>query len=232
MRSLHVLAILSLAACATTAPTDNSDQLDSPTGKADGALEPSGLYSNDSAKLGELSSLVLNADHTFTRDEVGACPGGGTCAPTEEHGTYLLTHGTTQGTTTHYIRFYADDGSSLDRYEWQIIKGELELRLDGDATWFSMAAGGACDAAGGSCVPLVPDACAIGTVGDASVYSCGGGVGVECCLPPAQAQAASCSADADCTGFLPQFCRACSDGSSSCAHWSCVAGACAIATCQ
>ncbi len=42
----------------------------------------------------------------------------------------------------------------------------------------------ACEAAGGSCVPLVPRACPAGIVGDATWYACGGGVGVECCLPP------------------------------------------------
>jgi hypothetical protein len=43
----------------------------------------------------------------------------------------------------------------------------------------------ACVSAGGSCVPLVPDACANGTVGDASEYDCGGGGDLMCCLPAA-----------------------------------------------
>lgn len=40
-----------------------------------------------------------------------------------------------------------------------------------------------CEAAGGECVPVVPDACSEGIVGDAREYSCGGGLGVMCCLP-------------------------------------------------
>jgi hypothetical protein len=40
-----------------------------------------------------------------------------------------------------------------------------------------------CKQAGGSCVALVPDACEFGIVGDAEEYSCGGGLGVMCCLP-------------------------------------------------
>lgn len=231
MRSLHVIAILSLAACATTASTDNSDQLDAPTGKADGALEPAGIYSNTSAKVGELTSLVLNADHTYTRDQLVECVAA-PCAPVEEHGTYLLTHGTSNGVTKHYIRFYAEDGTALDRFQWQIVKGELELALDSDPSWFTMTTGGTCEQAGGTCAPLVPDACELGTVGDANQYSCGGGVGVECCLPQVQANGAACTADTDCAGLLPQFCRACGDGSSACAHWSCVAGTCQVATCQ
>jgi len=41
----------------------------------------------------------------------------------------------------------------------------------------------ACVSAGGKCVGLTPSSCPGGHVGDATTYSCGGGVGVECCLP-------------------------------------------------
>lgn len=41
----------------------------------------------------------------------------------------------------------------------------------------------ACVNAGGKCVGLTPSSCPGGHVGDATTYSCGGGVGVECCLP-------------------------------------------------
>ncbi|HYQ01138.1 MAG TPA: hypothetical protein VER96_20850 [Polyangiaceae bacterium] len=42
----------------------------------------------------------------------------------------------------------------------------------------------------------------------------------------------SCVTAADCTGPLPQLCRVCADGSTACAHWSCVANACEVATCN
>jgi hypothetical protein len=41
----------------------------------------------------------------------------------------------------------------------------------------------ACTAAGGTCVGLAPSSCAAGHWGDASTHSCGGGLGVACCLP-------------------------------------------------
>lgn len=41
----------------------------------------------------------------------------------------------------------------------------------------------ACASAGGSCVALTPTSCASGKWGDATKYSCGGGLGVGCCLP-------------------------------------------------
>lgn len=41
----------------------------------------------------------------------------------------------------------------------------------------------ACAAAGGSCVALVPGGCPTGHVGSATLYSCGSGIGVMCCLP-------------------------------------------------
>lgn len=40
-----------------------------------------------------------------------------------------------------------------------------------------------CVAAGGQCEAITPGACLNGTVGDATQYSCGSGVGVLCCLP-------------------------------------------------
>ena len=40
-----------------------------------------------------------------------------------------------------------------------------------------------CEQAGGACVALYPGSCADGEIGDANTYSCGGGLGVMCCLP-------------------------------------------------
>lgn len=40
-----------------------------------------------------------------------------------------------------------------------------------------------CESAGGRCVALVPSACTDGVTGNADWYSCGGGLGVMCCLP-------------------------------------------------
>jgi len=40
-----------------------------------------------------------------------------------------------------------------------------------------------------------------------------------------------CSATSECTGALPALCQLCSDGSSGCAHFACVAGQCTIAYC-
>jgi hypothetical protein len=93
------------------------------------------------------------------------------------------------------------------------------------------AASNPCEAAGGSCVALYPGACNTGNIGDARKYSCGAGLGIECCLPPPASQPECVTAN-DCPGFLPQFCKVCSDGTSQCAHWTCDAGKCAVATCQ
>lgn len=41
----------------------------------------------------------------------------------------------------------------------------------------------ACTAAGGTCVGLAPGSCPGNNFGDATKYSCGGGLGVACCLP-------------------------------------------------
>jgi hypothetical protein len=89
-----------------------------------------------------------------------------------------------------------------------------------------------CVDAGGSCVALVPGACDNGVIGDARQYSCGGGLGVECCLPQPAPTGDPCSTASDCTGLLPQFCQVCSDGSTSCAHWTCLSGHCSMAVCK
>lgn len=226
MRSFLFVTLVSLAACGTQ-QVDGTDQLDAPAGKEDAASKPAGAYTNTATvHAGELATLSLNADHTFTATVQVECITA-PCNPVEEKGTFLFTHGSTK----HYIRLYSEDGSSLDRYTWQLTsRGELKLEQDGSDHFFTMTRGGSCEAAGGTCAPLVPDACEFGSIGDPTEYSCGGGLGVECCLP-AQADT-SCHADADCSGILPQFCRQCSDGSTSCAHWSCVAGACQVATCN
>ena len=226
MRSFLFIALVSLAACGTQ-QVDGTDQLDAPVGKEDAASKPAGAYTNmGPVHAGELASLSLNADHTFAATVQVECIAA-PCNPVAEKGTFLFTHGTTK----HYIRLYAEDGTSLDRYEWKLTsRGQLQLRLDSTDTFFSMTRGGSCEAAGGTCTALVPDACEFGSVGDATEYSCGGGLGVECCLPAQPDN--SCNADADCSGILPQFCRECSDGSTSCAHWSCVDNACQVATCN
>jgi hypothetical protein len=222
-----VLVAVTATSCTQTS-TDSDDQLDAPGGKADGSTDPSGVYSNSGAKVGELSALVLNDDHSFTASQVGLCPGGGSCAPQKLSGTFLFTHSSSK----HYIHFYDADGTSLDRFVWKMSSGNLELELDGDSTFFAMTAGGSCEDAGGSCVALSPGSCSSGTVADASEYSCNTGLelGIECCLP-AQADN-SCDSASDCSGSLPSFCTTCSDGSQACAHWSCESNSCQIVSCE
>jgi len=64
-----------------------------------------------------------------------------------------------------------------------------------------------CEAAGGSCVGLYPGNCADGEIGDANDYSCGGMLGVMCCLPKT-APAAECTTDADCR-VEADYCTGC-----------------------
>ncbi len=225
---ISFISIIALAACGTTTSTDDSDQQDPSLGKDDGASKPSGMYTNPTPTFGSLASVTLNPDMTFSRSELVLCEGGGTCPPAVTEGTYLFTHSTT--TTKKYIRFYDEGGNAIDRYTWKLTSAHnLELEAPGTTTFVTFSVGGSCEDAGGTCVPLVPDACEIGSVGDATQYSCGGGLGVECCLPPAPSN--SCSAASDCSGALPDFCRLCSDGSEACAHWACDSGTCQIESC-
>lgn len=190
MRSFLFVALVSIAACAVDSDIDNSDQLDAPTGKEDAASKPAGMYTNSAPHAGDLVSLTLDADHTFVAEKQVECIAA-PCNPIAESGTYLFTHGTSKGVTKTYIRLYNDDGASIGRYQWQMSRTDLQLKLDGTASWATL----------------------------------------QHVAGPDQGGANSCAADADCSGILPQFCRTCDDGSTSCAHWSCVTNACQIATC-
>jgi len=55
-------------------------------------------------------------------------------------------------------------------------------RADGCVTGY-VCTPASCTDGGGTCVALTPTACASGHLGDAAKYSCGGGLGVACCLP-------------------------------------------------
>lgn len=58
-----------------------------------------------------------------------------------------------------------------------------------------------CGDQGGTCVPIVPDACANGTWGDPS--TCGSGVGVGCCLPRASDGGSADAAEEEAATFDP-----------------------------
>lgn len=60
---------------------------------------------------------------------------------------------------------------------WSCESNACTPKCDGDVPPTN-----ACVAAGGTCIGLRPGACADGTVLDATEYSCGGPVGVLCCL--------------------------------------------------
>ncbi len=131
-----LFAFAALAACSSQPTTDNSDQLDAPAGKADGSVWPVGTFTNATPHVGEFNTLTLNDDYTYSRYELGACPGGGTCAPALQTGTYLFTHGSTH----HYIRFYDEDGNFVDRYAWQLdADGSLELDRNASDYWYALA---------------------------------------------------------------------------------------------
>lgn len=60
-----------------------------------------------------------------------------------------------------------------------------------------------CAAVGGACVGLSPSSCEGGHFADASKVSCGGGIGVACCITPPN----SCvSAGGKCVGLTPSSC--------------------------
>ena len=71
-----------------------------------------------------------------------------------------------------------------------------------------------CEGSGGQCVGLAPGACAApNQSGDATIYDCGGGIGVQCCLPPkvdagADAKLSCTGSGGECVGLAPGSCPA------------------------
>lgn len=64
--------------------------------------------------------------------------------------------------------------------EWQCVEATCGYQC-GDP-----GVGNACEAGGGACVGLNPQGCADGVWADAGTFSCGGPVGVGCCMPRQQ----------------------------------------------
>jgi hypothetical protein len=79
----------------------------------------------------------------------------------------------------------------------------------------SLTCGVGCDMeVTGRCPVCDPIVCPAGQVFDTTLCRCVG-----------------CVTAADCKGALPQLCEVCADGTTSCAHFECVAGACQVAIC-
>lgn len=119
----------------------------------------------------------------------------------------------------------ADDAPSLDAPTLEDAALDAAIPIDAtaqdagpadvgavlDASSDAGAPVSACEAAGGRCVAVVPGACAMGIVGSADWYSCGGGLGVMCCLPPTTAPVCRATGTADEGWYRPDgalVCRA------------------------
>jgi hypothetical protein len=141
IRSSLLLALaVSFAACAAD-PTDDTETDDvAVDAKADSsAAKPSGHYvALSGVHAGDLTDLVLNADHTFTRNVFVYCTTPQyplDCG--HQSGTYKFTKSTTS--STRYIRFLDADGDLMDRFAY-VVKADssLALRADDDTRWFTL----------------------------------------------------------------------------------------------
>jgi hypothetical protein len=134
---------LSLAAIGCTADAmDATDVADDALGAKEdsGAAKPAGHYvSSGLPRPGELTDLVLDADHTFTRNVLVYCAAQPSypldCG--HESGHYKLTKSTTS--STRYIRFLDADGDLMDRYVYAVhADGSLTLRRDDETHEFTL----------------------------------------------------------------------------------------------
>ena len=159
-------------------------------------------------KDGSLDAFAFNADGTFIHDQlrvlngvlVNGHGGGNTFGrdtgrytTSTKHGTVTLhvTDGWHAGSTEVYAFTYTAarilNGVFLPGHE---PSASLDLTLQPlpterlahpNPTKHYGHVGSFCAAVGAACVGLAPTSCKGGTVLDATKFSCGGGLGVECC---------------------------------------------------
>jgi hypothetical protein len=119
MRKMVVMTLALAAACTGGV---KGVEVDDSVNKADGVAFPSGTYAENPPNRGEVIKLTLNADKTFTREELPTCVAGGACpTATDVQGTYKFT----RADERRYIRFTVVGDS--DRYEWQLSGETLSL---------------------------------------------------------------------------------------------------------
>jgi hypothetical protein len=214
-----------------------ADVIDS-GGKADGADRPVGTYdlqgeSNDAY----LDMLVLKTDGTFVWSR-GLTDTFGTYVFTRNNaGTTYIRCTSTDGEQLERLA-YTLEGNLL-HLRWASsnvsftmeqglgwcgepadcdLQGLTHARCPGAWSCFSRVCDyqcaappeNDCESFGGSCVADVPGACADGVIGDVPGYSCGGQVGVMCCIPHQPPSYTDCEAvGGTCVEFAPD---ACADG--------------------
>ena len=175
MRTILFSTLIAIVGCATTT-TGGEQADDTATGKADAASRPVGTYTNPAPHAGELASLTLAADHTFTRARLVECAQGVIdCAPIIEAGTYRFTRSSSE----HFLRFYGDDGGALDRLQWDLADGNLELHGDGAEGWYELTAASAQKTCGG----FFGAGCDDGAYCDYGASSCGAADRSGVCKP-------------------------------------------------
>jgi hypothetical protein len=188
----------------TTDPTNNGEE--STEQDLTGRQEIGGDWKNND---GSLDAFDFKSDGTFIHDQfrvlngVLVHPNGGSAPPfgrdsgkysvSQKHGTVTLhiTDGWHAGSTQVYAYKYTAakvlNGVFLPGHE---PAASLDLTLQPapnerlaapNPTKHYRHVSSFCAAVGASCVGLAPNSCSGGTVLDANNFSCGGGLGVECC---------------------------------------------------
>ncbi|HEY8077824.1 MAG TPA: hypothetical protein VIF62_27045 [Labilithrix sp.] len=177
--------------------SDPSEQDLSETGK-----QLAGDWKNDD---GSLDALALNSDGTFIHDQFRVLNGvlvNNSDAPPFNRDSGWFTANKKKGTLTLHVTDGWHAGST-EVYAFtytpaKILNGvflpghEPEAHLDLTAqpapgshvaypTNHYTFTSSFCAAVGAECVALTPSSCKGGEVKDARFYSCGGGLGVECC---------------------------------------------------
>jgi hypothetical protein len=144
MKTFAFLATAMLAVgCADNMEPSDDVADDSVASKDDSAAaKPAGHYVLEGNPTPmELTDLVLNADHTFTRNIFVYCAAESiTLNCGHEAGSYKFTKSTTS--STRYIRFIDDQGNLMDRYTY-VVQADSSLKLrradDDSAKTFAMA---------------------------------------------------------------------------------------------
>lgn len=136
--SLVVGAAMGLAlGCGPELAMDDEDvgteEIEASSDRADVADPRHGTFLRAAATPGDMASLTLRADRTFSREVAAACASP-PCAPVQEGGGYRFT----RSGSIKYIRFLDGLNRAIDKYAYRLTGNTLSVRRVNTTRWYDL----------------------------------------------------------------------------------------------
>jgi hypothetical protein len=134
MKKLMTISFAMMMGCAGAPANDDTlaEQVEDPS-KAD-VIYPYGTWDGDEVQAGELDTVTLNDDKTYSCVTFLYCDNSHGLDCGHESGSFKFTH----AGSTRYVKFYDETGTFVNRYAWKLSGDSLSLRASGDTVWMKM----------------------------------------------------------------------------------------------